>query len=48
MSIDPDTREIIQNIYIREVKPVEGGLLGNVPIFTYENVVEPWHAMKQK
>ena len=48
VSIDIETREITQNIYIREVKPVEGGLMGNVPIFTYENVVEPWHAMQNK
>jgi len=44
VSIDPNTREITQNIYIRKVEKVDGGLLGNVPIQTYKDVVEPWHA----
>ena len=46
--IDGKTREITQNVYIREVKKTPDGLMGNVPIHTYENVVEPWHAKNAK
>ncbi len=48
VTIDPNTREITQNVYIRTVKKVDGGALGNVPIHTYESVVEPWHAKNPK
>lgn len=49
VSIDPNTREIIQNIYMRRVEKVAGGGLGNVPFFTYKSVSEPWHeAQKAK
>jgi len=37
ISIDPETRDIIQNIYIREVKKVDGELY-NVEFQTFENV----------
>jgi branched-chain amino acid transport system substrate-binding protein len=37
ISIDPETRDIIQNIYIREVKKVDGELY-NVEFATFENV----------
>lgn len=40
ISIDPDTREIVQNIYIREVKRVDGELY-NVEFATYEGVTDP-------
>ncbi len=40
VSIDPDTRDIIQNIYIREVKDV-GGELQNVEIQTFANLKDP-------
>jgi len=39
--IDPATREIVQNIYIREVKPV-GEELGNVEFATVPAVKDPW------
>jgi branched-chain amino acid transport system substrate-binding protein len=40
ISIDPETRDIIQNIYIREVKSVNGEL-HNVEFATIENVKDP-------
>ncbi|MFK0377222.1 ABC transporter substrate-binding protein [Pandoraea sp. NPDC090278] len=42
VSIDPKTREIVQNVYIRRVETIDGKL-GNKPIDTYKSVVEPWH-----
>ena len=47
VSIDPETREIIQNIYIRELVK-ENGVLYNKTIFTFENVKEPWHELQKK
>jgi len=35
--IDPDTRDIVQNVYIRRVEKVDGTLLNKV-IFTYPNM----------
>ncbi len=40
MMIDPATRDVIQNIYIREVKKVDGQLY-NVEFATFENVKDP-------
>jgi branched-chain amino acid transport system substrate-binding protein len=40
MSIDPDTRDVIQNVYIRRVEKV-GGKLVNVDIATVPNVKNP-------
>ncbi|WEX10400.1 ABC transporter substrate-binding protein [Chelativorans sp. AA-79] len=40
VSIDPETRDIIQNIYMREVKEVDGELY-NVEFATYEAVKDP-------
>ena len=40
MSIDPDTRDVVQTIYIRRVEKV-GGELVNVPIDKIENVKDP-------
>jgi branched-chain amino acid transport system substrate-binding protein len=40
ISIDPDTRDIVQNIYVREVKKV-GGELYNVEFATFEAVKDP-------
>src|SRR5476651_2350773 len=40
ISIDPDTRDIIQNIYIRKVETVNGELY-NVEFATFENVKDP-------
>lgn len=40
MMIDPATRDVIQNVYIREVKKVDGQLY-NVEFATFENVKDP-------
>lgn len=40
MMVDPATRDVIQNIYIREVKKVDGQLY-NVEFATFENVKDP-------
>jgi branched-chain amino acid transport system substrate-binding protein len=40
MSIDPEHRDVVQTIYIREVRKV-GNDLVNVPIATIENVKDP-------
>ena len=44
ISIDPETRDIIQNIYMRKVEKV-GGELYNVEFATFEAVKDP---MKKK
>jgi branched-chain amino acid transport system substrate-binding protein len=41
IEIDPNTRDIVQNIYIREVKKVDGKL-ANVEIATIPQVKDPW------
>ena len=41
ISIDPDTRDIIQNIYIREVKRGADGELYNVEFQTFDNIKDP-------
>jgi branched-chain amino acid transport system substrate-binding protein len=41
IEIDPNTRDIVQNIYIREVKKVDGKL-ANVEIATMPMVKDPW------
>jgi len=46
ISIDPDTRDIIQNIYIRKVETVNGELY-NVEFATFENVKDPGKADKK-
>jgi branched-chain amino acid transport system substrate-binding protein len=46
ISIDPDTRDIIQNIYVREVKRGADGELYNVEFATFENVKDPVKAKK--
>ncbi|MGZ5872904.1 MAG: ABC transporter substrate-binding protein [Bradyrhizobium sp.] len=45
VSIDPDTRDIVQNIYIRKVEKV-GGELYNVEFATFEAVKDPGKASK--
>ena len=37
ISIDPETRDIVQNVYVREVKKVDGELY-NVEFATFEAV----------
>ncbi|HMA70415.1 MAG TPA: ABC transporter substrate-binding protein [Xanthobacteraceae bacterium] len=45
MSIDPDTRDIIQNIYMRKVEKVDGELY-NVEFETFPNVKDPGKVKK--
>jgi branched-chain amino acid transport system substrate-binding protein len=47
VSIDPDTREMIQNVNIRELAK-ENGQLYNKVIYTFENQKEPWHETQKK
>ena len=47
MSIDPDTRDVVQTIYIRKVEKV-GGELVNVPFDKVENVKDPVKARMPK
>ena len=42
MSIDPETRDVVQTVYIREVKDV-GGTLQNVIIEEIPDVKDPLH-----
>ena len=46
VSIDPDTRDIVQNIYIRKVEKV-GGELYNIEFATIPNVKDPVKAAKK-
>jgi len=47
MSIDPETRDVVQTVYIRRVEKV-GGALVNVEIDKVENVKDPWKARMAK
>jgi branched-chain amino acid transport system substrate-binding protein len=47
ISIDPETRDIIQNVYIRKVEKVDGELQ-NVEFDTFEAVKDPVKAAKKK
>ncbi|MFL6795872.1 MAG: ABC transporter substrate-binding protein [Xanthobacteraceae bacterium] len=47
VTIDPETREPIQNVYIRQVVK-ENGRLYNKTIHTYEAQREPWHELQKK
>jgi branched-chain amino acid transport system substrate-binding protein len=47
MSIDPETRDVIQTVYIRRVERV-GGQLVNVEFDRIENVKDPWKARMPK
>ncbi len=44
VKVDPATRELIQNIYIRRVEKVDGKL-ANIAFKTYEAVNDPWHEL---
>ncbi len=44
VTIDPKTREPIQNFYVTRVEKHDG-ILANMPIKTYEHVKDPWHEM---
>jgi branched-chain amino acid transport system substrate-binding protein len=45
VSIDPKTREIIQNIYVRRVEKVNGVLI-NKEFDSIKNVKDPWHELQ--
>jgi branched-chain amino acid transport system substrate-binding protein len=47
IAIDPETRDIIQNEYIREVRKV-GGQLANVEIETFPAMKDPWKEFNKK
>jgi branched-chain amino acid transport system substrate-binding protein len=47
MMIDPETRDVIQNVYIRRVEKVNGELL-NVEFDKIENVKDPWKERLKK
>jgi branched-chain amino acid transport system substrate-binding protein len=48
ISIDPETRDIIQNEYLREVRRV-GGELVNVELETFATAVkDPWKELQKK
>jgi branched-chain amino acid transport system substrate-binding protein len=48
ISIDPETRDIVQNEYLREVRKV-GGKLENVEIETVQTAVkDPWKIINNK
>ena len=48
ISIDPDTRDIVQNEYLREVRKV-GGQLANVELETFATAVkDPWKELQKK
>ena len=46
ISIDANTRDIIQNVYVRKVEKV-GGELYNVEFATFEAVKDPWKESKK-
>jgi len=43
-SIDPETGDVVHNVYIRETK-MDGDKLANVEFKTYPQVKDPWKAM---
>ncbi len=45
MSIDPETRDVVQNVYIRKVEKV-GGKVQNVEFDTIKDVKDPAHGAK--
>jgi len=47
ISIDPETRDIVQNEYVREVRKV-GGHLANVELETISAVKDPWKEINKK
>jgi branched-chain amino acid transport system substrate-binding protein len=47
ISIDPETRDIIQNEYVREVRKVNG-VLANVELETIKSVKDPWKEINNK
>jgi branched-chain amino acid transport system substrate-binding protein len=47
IAIDPETREIVQDVYIRRVEPVDGELY-NVEFAKFEAVKDPAKAARKK
>jgi branched-chain amino acid transport system substrate-binding protein len=47
MSIDPETRDAVETVYIRRVEKVNGKLV-NVEFDKIENVKDPWKARMGK
>jgi branched-chain amino acid transport system substrate-binding protein len=47
IAIDPDTRDIIQNEYVRETRKV-GGVVSNVELETIPAVKDPWKEINKK
>lgn len=47
VSIDPKTREIIQNVYMRKVEKVADGKYANKAFKTYPAVKDPWHELSR-
>jgi branched-chain amino acid transport system substrate-binding protein len=47
MSIDPDTRDVVHNIYVRRVERINGELY-NQEFATFETVKDPLKATKQR
>ena len=47
MSIDPETRDVVQTVYIRRVEKV-GGKLVNVEFDKIENVKDPFKARDEE
>jgi branched-chain amino acid transport system substrate-binding protein len=47
IAIDPETRDIVQNEYMREVRKV-GGQLANVEFETFQQVKDPWKELQKK
>jgi len=48
VSVDPNTRELTQNMYVRRVEKRPDGTLYNKDFFTYHNVKELWHELNPK
>ncbi len=46
--IDPRTREIVQNVYMRKVVKVADGKYANKEFKSYPAVKDPWHETNQK
>jgi branched-chain amino acid transport system substrate-binding protein len=48
MAIDAETRDIVQNMYLREVRRI-GGALTNVELETVVTAIkDPWKEMQKK
>jgi branched-chain amino acid transport system substrate-binding protein len=47
LAIDPETRDVVHNEYIREVRRV-GGKLVNYELETIPSVKDPWKALNSK